>query len=304
MTLPTAVPPSLLADDLGPLVWVDGKALPANAPHLSALDRGFTLADGLFETMRVYSGAIFRLEHHMARLSHGLAVIDLIEPTNIRQHLSDAVDSSATRGRKEAALRLTVSRGIAAPGLAPPRDPQPTVTVVTTAPPHHAPLLYERGITVRVVRGRRNEYSMTAGLKTLSYTESVVALAEARAAGGDDALMLDTEGHVSEAAASNVFGVVEGGLVTPPTACGVLPGITRAAVIELALGLGMRVTEAIISLATLGEAAEIFLTSSLRELVPVVRVNENAVGTGRPGPVTRRLMAAYGELIRRECSRQ
>jgi branched-chain amino acid aminotransferase len=205
-----------------------------------------------------------------------------------------------TAGLREAGVRVTVSRGVGAPGVAPSPASEPTVVVAVFDLPAFSPAVYENGLAVRIATGRRNEYAMTAGLKTIAYTDSVAALIEARAAGADDAIFLDTAGHVSEGTSSNVFIGTGGGLGTPPLSCGALPGITRAAVLELATGLGITVEERPILRDELFGADEIFLTSSLRALAPVVSVNRQPVGPAKPGPLTRRLMAEYALLVRRE----
>ncbi|HKG90643.1 MAG TPA: aminotransferase class IV, partial [Gemmatimonadaceae bacterium] len=187
-------------------------------------------------------------------------------------------------------------------GLAPPaRPPRPTVVVAVSPPPAIPASVYAHGLTACVPTGRRNERAMTAGLKTLAYTDSVLALAEARAAGSDEALLLDTEGHLSEASASNVFLCAGGRLETPPCSCGALPGITRAAVFDCAAALGVACVEREITFAELCAADEAFLTSSLREIAPLVKVDDRTIGDGTPGPLTRRVMAAYREMVRREC---
>jgi branched-chain amino acid aminotransferase len=142
---------------------------------------------------------------------------------------------------------------------------------------------------------------MTAGLKTLAFTDSIAALLEAHRDGADEALFLDTDGHCSEATASNFFATIDGRLATPPPSCAALPGITRAAVIELAAGLGLRVDDRPLEVARLKFATEAFLTSSLRGIAPLVRLDGQPFGTGKPGPVTRQLMSAYAELVNREC---
>jgi branched-chain amino acid aminotransferase len=172
-------------------------------------------------------------------------------------------------------------------------------------PPAFSPAVYANGVSVHVASGRRNEHAMTAGLKTIAFTESVVALAEARAAGADDAIFLDTEDHVSEGTSSNVFiaAAADGNvLVTPPLSCGALPGITRAAVIELAPQLGFVVDERPIEHDELLAARELFFTSSLRAIAPAVRIDGRSVGDGKPGPVTRQVMEAYAALVGRETS--
>ena len=142
---------------------------------------------------------------------------------------------------------------------------------------------------------------MTAGLKTLAYTDSVAAMIEATRAGADEVLFLDTAGHCSEASASNFFAVIDGQLKTPPTGCAALPGITRAAVIELAAAVDLAVDDRPLDLAKLKFATEAFLTSSLRGIAPLVRLDGIAIGTGKPGLVTRQVMASYADLVAREC---
>jgi branched-chain amino acid aminotransferase len=278
-------------------LWVNGTAKPVDQPSLSALDRGFTLGDGLFETMRAQEGVVFRLDAHLDRLCAGAQLLGIPLPVDLREHVA-----AAARGEGEyrnASIRLTVSRGAAPPGLAPPERAEPTVTIV--AHPLVRPRVPEPLVAV-MAAGRRNEHALTAGVKTLAYTESVVALAQARAAGADDSIFLDTAGHISDATASNLFAVIDDVLVTPPLSCGVLPGITRAAVLELARALGISPVQREMPEPELAAASEIFLTSSIREIAPVVRVETTAVGTGQNGPVTVRIVEAYRALVRLECA--
>ncbi|CAA9308477.1 MAG: Branched-chain amino acid aminotransferase, partial [uncultured Gemmatimonadaceae bacterium] len=195
----------------------------------------------------------------------------------------------------------TVSRGAGAAGAAPPPDARPTVVVTAGPAPRFPAATYDAGVSAHVASGRRNPRAMTAGLKTLAYTDAVAALIEARRAGADDALFLDTDEHCSEGASSNLFVWTGDALLTPPVSCGALPGITRDAVIALAGDGDLRVLERPFALAELRAAHEAFLTSSLRELAPLVRVGGVPVGDGVPGPVTRSLIAAYRALVRREC---
>lgn len=283
-----------------PLVWVNGERAAA-ALHLSALDRGFTLADGLFETMRVSNGVVFRPGAHLGRLHAAARRLGLGLPANLRQLVEDAARVAAAQGMLEAGLRLTVTRGIALPGILIPEAPVPTVVVVVTerAPVPDSP---GAGLTARIVSGRRNEYAMTAGMKTLSYTDSVLALAEARAAGADEALMLDTAGHLSEASASNLFLLLDGVLHTPPLSCAALPGITRAVVLELADSLGIVADERALAPEDLFAAEEAFLTSSLRGIVSLRAVDGSPIGDGTRGTTTDRIAREYRALIEEECA--
>jgi branched-chain amino acid aminotransferase len=286
-----------------PMVWVNGRRVSADAPHVSALDRGFTLADGVFETMRVYDGRAFRLDAHIRRLSDATSTLGIPLPTEIGHLVTQAVLEAGASGIREASVRVTVTRGVGSPGLAPPPSPEPTIVVAVTAPPAFSPELYTKGVTVHVASGRRNERAITAGLKTIAFTESVVALAEARAAGADDAIFRDTEGHMSEGTSSNVFvaDTADSVLVTPPLSCGALPGITRAAVIELAAELGIVVDVRPIEYDEMLASSEVFLTSSLRAIAPAVSIDGRSIGDGKPGPLTRRAMEAYAALVSREC---
>jgi branched-subunit amino acid aminotransferase/4-amino-4-deoxychorismate lyase len=282
------------------MVWVNGQLLSGRGTGLSPLDRGFTLADGLFETMRAYDGVAFRLREHLTRLRAGARRLALALPEQLERDVFVALHAARDAGRGDANVRVTVSRGVGAPGVAPPADAEPTVVIAVAPLPSFSPSLYDDGISAILASGRRNERAMTAGLKTLAYTDNVVALAQARSAGADDALFLDTEGHLCEATSSNLFLAIDGALVTPAISCGALPGITRAAVLELARAAGDRVEERVVGPEELAAAEEAFLTSSVRELVPLVRVNGTRIGRGVPGPATRRLRAAYAQLVERE----
>ena len=279
-------------------VWINGVSHPPESPHISVRDRGVTLADGLFETMRADHGRVFRLAQHLARLTAGLLALDFPVPSDLEPQVLDAVRAAGTG---EASVRLTVTRGIGPAGLAPPADPRPTVIVVVIPMPRLPEALYREGLHAHVASGRRNQHSMTVGLKTVAFTDSVAALLEARRAGADEAILLDVDGHCSEASASNLFAMVDGTLVTPPLSCGALPGITRAVVRELAGPLGVTVAERILELDELYGAGEAFLTSSIRGIAPLVRVAGRVIGAGVPGDVTRRLIEQHAALVRDEC---
>lgn len=284
-----------------PLLWVNGERAANAATHISALDRGFTLADGVFETMLLHRGRIFRAARHLGRLQRGARALRIALPDDVSRWLERAA-SEAAHERDDAAIRLTVSRGVGSQGLAARAAVAPTVVIAIDPLPDFAPALYEHGLSAITASARRDERALTAGVKSLAYTEAVVALAHAHDAGADEAVFLDTEGHVSEASASNIFIASEGVLVTPSLSCGVLPGITREAIIELAAALDIRVMERPVSPSELAGADEAFLTSSLRGVAPLVRVDGGAIGTGTVGPITRTLMHAYSALVERECS--
>ncbi|HEU6450785.1 MAG TPA: aminotransferase class IV [Gemmatimonadaceae bacterium] len=287
-----------------PMVWVNGERAAHDAMHVSALDRGFTLADGIFETMLVRYGMIFRPERHLDRLHDGARVLRIELPYAIRDWLEEAAfRTGSALGSGAAAVRLTVSRRPEAHGLAPRGWGAATVVITGDALPEFPASLYEQGLSALTASARRDARSLTAGVKTLSYTETIAALARARDEGADEVVFLDTEGHVSEASASNIFVAIGGALATPPLSCGVLPGITREAIMELAATLDLQVMERPVDPSELAGADEAFLTSSLRGVAPLVRVDGRAIGSGSVGELTRKVSAAYSELVENECAR-
>lgn len=270
-------------------VWLNGRLWSADEARVPVFDRGFLLGDGLFETMRAYGGRVFRLREHLERLERSAARIGLPLPSGLGEAVCETV---AANRLAEAAVRLTASRG-PGPGLEPPEPAEPTV-VIAVRPAPTPPASVRAGIAA----GRVNEHAPTAGLKRLGYLDAIVELRAARASGYDDVLFLDTAGHLTEGAYSNLFVLVGGTLHTPPLSCGVLPGITRATVMEIARDLGQPASEEPLDPAILASAEEAFLTSSLREIVPLVAAGGRAVGRGAVGPLTRRIQAAYATLVR------
>jgi branched-chain amino acid aminotransferase len=282
-----------------PASWVNGVAVPPDAAAISVRDRGLTLADGVFETMRVHGGRIFRRQRHLVRLLAALGELQFPPIPDLDRWLTEA---TAALGSGDGSIRLTVTRGLASGGWVPPTDARPTVIVTVGPLPHFPAEIYERGLTARIAGDRRNEHTRMSTIKTVAYTDSVLALIEAHQAGADDALFLDTAGHCSEATASNLFVYSGGVLITPPTSCGALPGITRRTIMELGLTIGLEVAEREIDASDLIEADEAFLTSSLRGIAPLVSLHDmSEIGGGRPGALTARLRAAYTALVAREC---
>jgi branched-chain amino acid aminotransferase len=286
-----------------PVLWVNGTSSSIDQPHIAATDRGMTLSDGLFETMRAHDGVAFRLDRHLARLGGGLDRLSISAPATLRDWVLGALADAHQRASAGAvaSVRLTVTRGPGPGGLTPPRDPAPTVIITINPMPAFPASTYEKGLTAVVATGRRNERAESTGLKTLAYTDAVIALLAAQRAGADEALFLDTEGHCSEATASNLFVFTGDALLTPPVSCGALPGITRATVIELAAALGVPTVERAFGVEVLLAAREAFLTSSLRGIAPLVRLDASRLGDGHPGPCTRDIARAYAALVAREC---
>jgi branched-chain amino acid aminotransferase len=266
-------------------VWLNGTLVGEGEACLSPADHGFLVGDGVFETLRWYDGRPFDLGAHIARLEDGCSAMGITAPDG--GELARAVHAVVeANGLRDARIRITVTSGGGPPGLIRGAEP-PTVLVAALALSPWPPT--STAVTSRL---RRDEQSPLAGVKTVSLADSVVALAEARAAGADEALVLNTSGEVCEATTANVFLVHDGVAATPPLGSGCLAGITREHVLQLGA------VERTLTPADIATAEEAFLTSSTRELQPLVAVDGKAVGSGEPGPVTRGLSDAYSALVR------
>ena len=281
-----------------PAVFVNGVRQPDDATGISPRDRGLMLGDGLFETMRAHGGTIFKLDRHLDRLRHGLDVLAIAEPPQLREWILTAVRAAVDA---DASIRLAVTRGEGAAGVPPPSPSRPTVVLVVNPLPSFPAHIYDKGLHASIASGRRNERAMTAGLKILAYADAIAAWLEAQRIGQDEALFLDTEGHCSEATSSNLFIVTGGLLITPPLSCAALPGITRATVLELARDLSLEALERPFGEGELIAADEAFLTSSLRGIAPLVSLAGTPIGSGTPGAQTRRIAAAYAEHVAEQC---
>lgn len=281
--------------------WVNGHLVDAATATIPATDRGFRSGEGVFETLRCYGGHVFRLDAHLRRAVEGAEQLGIeVE----RELLAEAIGSTVranTRAHStpDTVVRLTLSAGPIEVTSAFPGTPTGTPTIVVTTHDLLAdPGLAGRGIGVRSVALTRS----VAHLKSVSYLAAIVAQRQARAAGADDALLVTDDAHaqVLEGAAGNVLAITGRRLHTPPDDGRLLAGIARAVVLASAADLGLEVVEAPLTLAELHRADEVAMTSSVREVVPVVAVDGRAIGDGRPGPHTATLHAAYRDEVRRE----
>lgn len=262
-------------------VFLNGSLIDAADATVPANDRGFTLGDGLFETIKAKSGRPLRLDAHWRRLEEGAGTLRLPLPLT-RDALAAAIDTMLrANGLTDAALRLTVSRGPGQRGLLPPDSCTPTVLLSAgPLPPAPGParLVVADGV-------RRNPHSPLARIKALSYLDNVLARLEAEERGADDALLLNTAGRVAETTIANLFVVgPDGAVLTPPVAEGALPGVRRGELVE-----SLGATERPLALQELRTAREAFLTNAL-SIRPLVAVDGCPIGDGQPGPLTRRLL--------------
>jgi len=269
---------------------LQGKIIPRHEGKISIDDRGVLFGDGLFETIRVYRGKPFLLDEHLERLANGCRVIKIkIDLTEIRSSLTQLLDINKVT---DGFLRITVTRGVTCRSLTPIYQKGTCFITCRASLPYNSDQ-YEKGFRAAVVTPRRNPSSPTTRLKSLNFLDNILAKAEAAQKGVDEGIFLNTQGFLTEGTISNLFIIKEGILYTPPVSAGLLPGITRQYVMGLANEIKIPLKEKNLAPQELLLGDEAFLTNSLLEIMPLVEVDQNLIGSGKPGPITRQLQAAY-----------
>lgn len=287
---------------MGLTIYLDGRFVDESEARVSVFDHGFLYGDGVFEGIRAYDGRVFRLDEHVERLYHSARAIMLDLPLSPRE-MGDIVLETCRRNEiRNGYIRVVCSRGAGDLGIDPRNCRKgPTVVCIADKLTMYPRSMYEEGMAVITTTTRRNSpAALDPGIKSLNYLNNILAKIEVNRAGVGEGLMLNGEGYVAEATGDNVFIVDRGELVTPPPYVGILEGITRNCVIELAGSLGVPFAEKVFTLLSVYRAEECFLTGTGAEVIPVVRVDDRQIGDGRPGPVTRRIMEAFNAAVRRE----
>ncbi|HVU03516.1 MAG TPA: aminotransferase class IV [Polyangiaceae bacterium] len=280
---------------------IDGVTQPLEDAKVGVTDRGFLYGDSVFETIRTYGGKPYALGRHLSRLARSAEKVHIPLPLSGEELAREIEEAVVAAGNPESYVRVTITRGSGELGLDPSLAEKPLRVILVTPLVAPAPEAYERGISAVTYRVRRaSDATDAAGAKIGNYLVSVLAMRQAKAAGAGEALIVDGDGHVVEGATSNVFFVKGEGLLTPPEDAGILSGITRQTMLDVAKDLGVRVEQRAPVLAELPTFQEAFITSSIRELLPVVRIDETTVGAGVPGPVSKKLLAAFRERTRRD----
>lgn len=279
---------------MGRVVFIDGVFTPPEHAVVSVYDRGFLYGDAVFEVLRTYGGVPFAMDEHVARLRRSAERIKLQVPRTDAALSADVQRAIAAAGRGEWYARIMLTRGTGPLGLDIDLASKP-LTVILVEEVHPPPrALYEEGARLATVSvGRTADGTGAAGAKVTNYLVSMLALHEAKTRGAVEALIVDGRGDVVEGASSNVFIVRGGCLFTPPVEAGILEGITRAHVLAAAAELGISVQQTSLVPADLFSADEVFVTSSIREVLPATVVDDRRIGDGRPGPLTRALHAAF-----------
>jgi branched-chain amino acid aminotransferase len=275
---------------------VNGQVTPAAEARVSILDNGFTFGDSVYETLRTYAGRPFQLARHLRRLRASAERLGIGVPASDDELRRGLEDLLARAANAESYIRLIVTRGEGDISYNFDRVKGPTVVMAVKPFPAYPEAHYREGVDVILSAVRRNHrQALDPAIKSCNLLNNILAVREAQARGAAEAILLNQEGQVAEGASTNVFMVRSGTLRTPPLEAGILAGVTRDVVLELARRLGIEAREDDLAVADLLAADEAFLTSTTRELAPIRTIDGKRVGGGKPGPVTLRLLAAFRE---------
>ncbi|MEX2045269.1 MAG: branched-chain-amino-acid transaminase [Opitutus sp.] len=279
-------------------VYLDGRFVESENATISVFDHGLLYGDGVFEGIRLYGGNVFRLEEHLERLEYSAKAIMLQLPLS-RKELSWATcETCRQNGLTDAYIRLVVTRGVGDLGLAPWLCPKPSIFIIASKIALYPNEHYENGLAIVTVPTRRiNPAALPPTIKSLNYLNNILGKIEARQFGALEAIMLNDQGFVAECTADNVFIVHKGEIITPATSQGALKGVTRSTVFDLARDLGLPIRDANMTRYDIWCADECFLTGSGAEVIPAVKLDGREIGTGRPGPVTKQILAAFRKRV-------
>jgi branched-chain amino acid aminotransferase len=280
-------------------IYINGQYFAKEDAKISVYDHGLLYGDGVFEGMRVYGGKVFRLEQHLIRLWESALSIGLKLPVTIDSLTADVNECVAKNELDEGYIRLIVTRGVGALGLDPYKCDNPQVICIVDKITLYPNDLYENGLELITAATIRNHpAALSPRVKSLNYLNNILAKMEGLKAGCVEALMLNHKGEVAECTGDNIFVVKNGLLMTPPVEAGILEGITRNAVLELADEMGIEAIEAALTRHDIYTADECFLTGSAAEVIAAVKLDDREIGEGKPGPITKQLNEAFRILVR------
>jgi branched-chain amino acid aminotransferase len=283
------------------VVFVNGTITDADRASVAVFDHGFLFGEGIYETLRTYAREPFLFERHLRRLRHSASLLALDVPWSDADLLADVRKTMAAQpgltgpsGVDEAYIRILVTRGVGDLSYNPAACPQPSLVIIVKPFPGQPERTFSQGIKIALVSVRRNHpQALNPEIKSNNLINNALAMQEAIRRGAEEALMLNQAGELAECAQSNVFLVRGGAVRTPPLTAGLLPGVTREYVLELAASLGLDAREARLTPDDLQAADEVFITGTTREVTPVVAVDDHRVGAGTPGPITTALLTEF-----------
>jgi len=280
-------------------IWIDGKLYDKADAKISVYDHGLLYGDGVFEGIRVYSGKIFECEAHLDRFWDSAKAIRLTLPVS-REQLRTAMEETVrANGFRDCYVRVVATRGPGDLGIDPRKSPRPSLFIIADLISVYPREMYEKGmslITSSVIRN--HPAALSARIKSLNYLNNILAKIEANDAGVSEAVMLNHEGNVSECTAENIFIVRDGEVQTPTATDGILEGVTRKVMLALCKRMQIPFVEKILQRHDLYIADECFLTGTGAEVAPVTKIDGREIGTGQPGPITRKLIDAFHRHVR------
>jgi len=280
-------------------IWLNGKLVDKGEAKIPVYDHGLLYGDGVFEGIRVYGGKVFQCQAHIDRLYESAKHIRLAIPRT-KQELIDAIHETLRANKMtDGYVRLVVTRGEGCLGLSPFKCHTPAIFIIADQIELYPKEMYEEGMAVIIAKTVRTSARMlNPSVKSLNYLNNIMAKIEAIDAGVAEAIMLNAEGNVAECTGDNIFIVKDGLVITSPPGAGILVGITRAVVMRLARGLGIKVAERDVTPREVYAADECFLTGTAAEVIAVTRVDGRLIGGGKAGPITTRLLEAFRKFIR------
>ncbi|MCW4028240.1 MAG: branched-chain-amino-acid transaminase [Candidatus Bathyarchaeota archaeon] len=279
-------------------IYIDGTFYPKSEAKISVYDHGFLYGDGVFEGIRAYNGFVFKLKEHVDRLYRSAHAITLKIPLTKDEMVAAVVETLRKNNMKDSYIRLIVSRGVGDLGLDPRKCPKAAVIIIADTINIKAGDAKETGITVMFTWVRRNPVDATTHeVKSLNYLNSIMGKIEANAWGVDEAICLEANGYVTEGVGENVFIIRDGEVYTPPAATGALSGITASVIVKLCEKLNLKLNITNLTPFMIFTADEAFFTGTAMEMVPIREVNKRLIGDGKPGPVTKKLLAEFHKVI-------
>lgn len=279
-------------------IYLDGKFVDEADAKVSVFDHGLLYGDGVFEGIRLYGGNVFRLEEHLERLEYSAKAILLKLPLS-REEMSWATcEACRLNGLTDAYIRLVVTRGVGDLGLSPWLCPKPSCFIIASKISLYPPEYYDNGLAIVTVPTRRvSPAALPPTIKSLNYLNNILGKIEAKQFGALEAIMLNEQGYVAECTADNVFTVHKGEIFTPSASQGALKGITRSTIFDIGKELNVPVRETDMTRYDIWCADESFLTGSGAEVIPVVKLDGREIGSGRPGPITRRVLESFRRRV-------
>jgi branched-chain amino acid aminotransferase len=279
-------------------IYLDGKFVDDAEAKVSVFDHGLLYGDGVFEGIRLYGKNIFRLDEHLERLEYSAKAILLTLPLTRKELAWATAETCRQNGMTDGYIRLVVTRGVGDLGLAPWSCPKPTVFIIASKISLYPQEHYDNGLAIVTVPTRRiNPAALPPTIKSLNYMNNILGKIEARQFGALEAIMLNDQGYVAECTADNVFTIHKGTIYTPSASPGALKGITRGTIFDIAQEIGVPIQEVNMTRYDIWCADECFLTGTGAEVIPVVKLDGREIGTGKPGPITQRVLTSFRQRV-------